>query len=438
MPTIELTDKFCATAKPIDAAQTDYFDTVVKGLSLRVSPAGTKAFNLNYTKPGDGRRARMKLGRYPEMKLARAREKAREGRGNIGEGQDPVADKRTLATSQNVTDLVENYIARHASTKRSAAAIARRLRLNVSGVDAERNRIGNRSDGCIGQIKLADLHRRDLTKAIDAVKDRGADIEANRVFEDLRAMVRWARARGDLDINLVEGMKRPSQAEERDRVLTDAEIKTVWPALDKAGFWRSTGRAIKLCLVTGQRIGEVSGMALSEIDLDKQIWIIPPERSKNKREHSVPLSDMAVAIIREQLAAADALAVRKERVKSEYVFPGVRTSGPLTPAAVAQAIGKSKVTEAGNETIMGISPWTCHDLRRTAATHMEELGISPFVIGHVLNHISATKASITSRVYARYDYAREKREALDLWANRLAGIIAGGAEIVPLATGRAA
>lgn len=435
MPKVTLTDKFCESAKSKTGPQTEYFDKVTTGLSLIAGAGGTKAFYVHYSKPGSGRRARMKLGVYPDLTLARAREKAKEARGNVIDGGDPVIEKRAYLASQTVTDLVENYIARHASTKRTAAAIARRLRLNVSGVDADGKNIANRSDGCIGQIKLADLHRRDLTKAIDAVKDRGADIEANRVFEDLRAMVRWARARGDLDINLAEGMKRPSETEARDRVLTDAEIKTMWPALDKAGFWRSTGRAIKLCLVTGQRVGEVSGMALSEIDLDKRVWTIPAERSKNKREHSVPLSDMAVAIIREQLAAADALADRKERAKSQYVFPGVRTSGSLTPAAVAQAIGKSKITEAGKETIIGIAPWTCHDLRRTAATHMEEIGISPFVIGHVLNHVSATKASITSRVYARYTYDKEKREALELWADRLNGIIAGKGNVIAMGRG---
>jgi hypothetical protein len=113
---------------------------------------------------------------------------------------------RAEQVSFHVRDLVENYVIRHAATQRSGRAIARRLRKNVSGV--------------IGDLTLAKLHRRDLTRCIDAVKDRGATVEANRVFEDLRAMVRWARGRGDLDENLMEGMRRPTEPVVRDRVLT--------------------------------------------------------------------------------------------------------------------------------------------------------------------------------------------------------------------------
>ncbi|MHA6644580.1 tyrosine-type recombinase/integrase [Mesorhizobium sp. A623] len=418
MPTIELTDRFCLSAKPIDGKQTDYFDVNTKGLCLRVSPAGTRSWNLVYTKPGDGKRARMKLGRYPEMKLGKAREKARDARGDIGEGTDPIVEKKELAASQTVSDMVDNYIARHASTKRSGDEIARRLRKNVSEA--------------IGTIKLSELHRRDLTRCIDAVKDRGAHVEANRIFEDMRAMVRWARGRGDLDENLVEGMKRPTETTERDRVLSADEIKTMWKALPDADMRESTRRILRLCLVTGQRVGEVAGMVRDEIDFDQRLWTIPPARSKNKREHVVPLSDMAVAILREQLAAIEALDDRKDRTATPFIFPGPGSRAAVTGASVPKAVKREEVIKRGAATIMGITPWTPHDLRRTAATHMEEIGISPFIIGHVLNHVSSTKASITSRVYARYDYAREKREALELWADRLAGIIAGKTNVVPL------
>lgn len=417
---MELTDRFCQTAKATSGRKTDYFDATVKGLCLRASAGGARAFYLVYSRPGDGKaRAWLKLGRYPELKLSEARQRARDGRVDIGAGGDPAIEKKAKAASQNVADLVANYIARHASTKRTGPAIARRLNFNVVPM--------------IGAVKLADLHRRDITKCIDAIRDRGANVEANRVFEDVRAMVRWAHGRGDLDTNLVEGMQKPTETTERDRVLTAEEIRILWASLDQADMWKSTRRVIRLCLATAQRVGEVSGMAVAELDLDAGLWVIPAIRAKNGNEHKVPLSGMAVGVIKEQLAAAKALAVRKCHEPSLYVFPGVRTQGPLTGAAVAQAISKHRK----NDTLPGIGEWTCHDLRRTAATHMEELGISPFVIGHILNHASVTKATVTSRVYARYDYAPEKREALELWADRLAAIVDGkGAEVIPLA-GRA-
>ncbi|MFB9984351.1 tyrosine-type recombinase/integrase [Mesorhizobium kowhaii] len=414
MPKVELTDRFCQTAKPTRGLQAEFFDTVVKGLSLLASAGGAKTFYLNYTRPTDGKRARMKIGRYgegdPKLTLGKAREKAREGRGGIGEGQDPLVEKRALAASQTVADLIDNYVSRHASTKRSGDEIARRLRKNVSDV--------------IGDIKLADLHRRDLTRCIDAVKDRGAHVEANRIFEDMRAMVRWARGRGDLDENLVEGMRRPTETAERDRVLSAGEIKTMWAAIPDADMRESTRRILRLCLVTAQRVGEVAGIVRSELDLERSLWTIPAARAKNKREHAVPLSDMAVAIIREQIAAVDALDERKDRTPTPFIFPGPGSRASVTGASIPKAVKREEVVKRGVATIMGIAPWTPHDLRRSAATHMEEIGISPFIIGHVLNHVSATKASITSRVYARYDYAKEKREALDLWAARLVGILA--------------
>ncbi|TIT99792.1 MAG: DUF4102 domain-containing protein [Mesorhizobium sp.] len=419
MPTVELTDKFIQSAKCLSGRKTDYFDTIVKGLVLRSSSGGQKTWYAVYGPPA--KRQWLKLGTYPEIPLGSdkgARQRAKDTRAKVGDGGDPVADKKALEASQTVADLVDNYVARHASTKRSGDEIARRLRKNVSDV--------------IGTVKMSELHRRDITKCIDAVKDRGAHVEANRLFEDVRAMIRWARGRGDLDSNLVEGMRRPTETTERERVLPAGEIETMWAALPDADMRESTRRIIRLCLVTAQRVGEVAGMLRDELDLEAKVWRIPAARSKNKRDHSVPLSDMAVKIINEQLADAEALAERKGREFASFVFPGPGARAAVTGAAIAKAVKREEVTKRNVTTIMGVAPWTPHDLRRTAATHMEEIGISPFVIGHVLNHVSATRASITSRVYARYTYDKEKRDALDLWADRLAAILRGGADIVPL------
>jgi len=437
MPTVELTDKFCRAAKASGGAKADYFDTVVKGLCLRVSAAGVRTWYLAYTKP-NRQRAWLKLGRYPEMPLggdAGARQRARDTRARVGEGADPIAEKRVEAAAQTVRDLVENYLARKVAGRRSHAEIARRLRKNVSGYAGDGNALDDRSAGCIGDVKLAALHRRDITKAIDGVKDRGAAVEANRVFEDVRAMVRWARGRGDLDENLTEGMARPSETVDRDRVLSPDEISTMWAALQEAEMRESTRRIIRLCLVTAQRVGEVAGMTRAELDLALGIWTIPAARAKNGREHAVPLSDMALAIIHKQLAAVEALCARKRRAAPAFVFPAPGERAAVGGASVAKAVKREETEADAVTTIMGVAPWTPHDLRRTAATGMEELGVSPFVVGHVLNHASATRATITSKVYARYDYMREKRNALDLWAARLGAIIKGGADVVPLRSG---
>jgi integrase len=436
MPVVLLTDRFVRTAKPLSGQrQTEYFDEATPGFSVVVS-AGARTFFLTYTRPNGpqaGKRARMKLGTFPEISLADARQKARDARAAVGERKDPVADRRAEQIAQRVRDLIENYIARHAAGQRSGKAIARRLRKNVSGV--------------IGDIKPSELHRRDLTRCFDIVKDRGAPIEANRVFEDVRAWIRWARARGDLDHNLMEGMPRPADPVIGDRMLPPDEIRKFWTSLATAVMENGTRRVLKLCLVTSARVGEVAGMSTDELDLDHQVWRIPPARSKNKHELVLPLSDLAVEIIREQLAENGRSAAKRQqrlarRMKravgarpiaesdapaSKYIFPGPGARAPITVFGIVGAI-------AHNRAHFGIAPFTSRDLRRTVATRMEEIGISPFIVAHVLGHISVTKSSITSKVYARYDYAREKRAAVKRWEVHLRGIIDGTAtaDVLPL------
>jgi integrase len=429
---LHLTDRFCAHAKAASGSvQTDYYDEAITGLVLRVSAAGKKTWTYIFTSPVDGKRVRLSIGTYPATSLGAARERATDARKLVEEGRDPRREAQSHAGVLTVADLVENYLGRAVSTKRSFDEIARRLRKNVSGRDAEGNAISGASRGCIGDVKLTELHRRDITRCIDAVVDRGAKVEANRVFEDVRAMIRWARGRGDLDLNLAEGMKRPTETRERDRVLSADEIRTMWTELDRADMWETTRRIIRLCLITGQRVGEIAGMRESEISRD--VWAIPPERSKNGREHTVPLSDLALAIMEQQRADVRRLADRKRRAVSDFLFPGPGGEAPVTAAAVAKAIKRQEISNRGNTTILGIDNWTAHDLRRTAATHMEEIGISPFIIAHLLNHISITKSSITSRVYARYDYGKEKREAINMWNERLKTMISNSnSEVVPL------
>jgi integrase len=299
----------------------------------------------------------------------------------------------------------------------------------------------------IGELKLAQLHRRDLTRCIDKVKDRGATVEANRVFEDLRAMVRWARA-GDLDENLAEGMRRPADTVIRDRVLSPDEIRAFWNKLSDAAMQEGTRRIVRLCLVTAARVGEVAGMSASELDLERRVWTIPASRSKNKRQHALPLSDLAVDLIKEQIAEVrDAATQRDHRLARRiarvsrgstveiaaaagpaWVFPGPGSRGSITVFAVAKAIERSIAH-------FGVDPFTSHDLRRTAATEMETIGISPFIVAHVLGHVSVTKASITSKVYAHYEYEKEKREAIERWEAHLQGIVTGAATVLLFSNG---
>ena len=358
---VALTDRFCASAKSSEV-QTDYFDAAVTGLALRVTSGGTKSWSLLHGTP----RRRVTLGRYPALTLAAARARAIE-----------VREGRSAGT---VAALAETYL-RSIGGLRSRPEIERRLRRDVLPI--------------IGHIPLDELHRRDVTRVIDA-KIEDAPITARRVFEDVRAMIRWAVSRGDLDHSPIDGLRGPAISKPRTRTLTDSEIKAVWHNLYE--LRPDVGRVVRFCLVTGQRVGEVTGLAPTELDLPNAVWNIPAERSKNGHGHCVPLTPLALDII---------------------TSCGV----PDNPQDCAFDVSREVVSDIIWRYGQNGERWTAHDLRRTALTGMARLGISPIVIANVANHRSVSKAGVTLGVYIQHDYSDEKRDALSRWATRLQTIV---------------
>jgi integrase len=411
MPRVALTDRFCATAKP-SGARTDYFDATVRGLALRVTENGHRSWCYLFTSPRDGKRARATIGSYPATSLAAARGKALEARGHVEAGQDPrLVLAGQAAAGMTIAALVDTYLADpEKAALRSRDEIARRLRKNVVPI--------------IGAVKLAELRRRDVRNVTDAILRRGRKVEATRVFEDVRGMVRWAVENEYLDANPLDGMGKPAEGTSSNRVLVDDEIRILWQGLPKAlARSKQCQTIIKLCLVTGQRVGEVAGIVRSELDLKAREWRLPGSRTKNGYAHVVPLSGLAIDLIKEALADAG---------QGEPLFPcGDRS---LSPAAVARTILRgNKISGERSLGRFGIAPWSAHDLRRTALTGMARLGVAPIVLGHVANHRSTTRAGVTLAVYSQYTYDREKREALELWADRLTAIVGrGAAAVVPM------
>jgi integrase len=374
---LQLTDRFCQHAKSTEP-QTDYFDASIPGLALRVTSRGTKAWTFLHGTP----RRRITLGRYPALSLAAARTLAIETR----EGH----------TAGSVAALAEVYI-KSVSDKRTAPEIERRLRKDALPI--------------IGHIPIRELHRRDITRVIDSKSS--APIAGRKVFEDLRAMVRWAVARGDLDHNPIDGMKGPAISKPRDRVLTDEEIRALWHRLDELHS-TEVALVIKFCLVIGQRIGEVTGLTGGELDLARKLWNIPAARSKNGFAHIVPLSPMAISLIgeadRSSLMNSGVWNISQARVMNVIREQLQFLRYPSLPHAATRVKSER---------------WTAHDIRRTVLTKMAELGVAPIVLGHVANHRTTTKAGVTLGVYVQHAYEREKREALELWATRLQTIISG-------------
>jgi integrase len=406
----------------------EYFDTDENGLMLRVSRDGAKSWAFRYRRTTDGKRRFVSLGHFPDKSLEHARLAAAKARIAVAEGADPAGGIQEKKAAPTFGDLVDEWLLLHAAANRCAHVQA-----------DDRSMLRRYILPTIGTLKVHDLGRRDLVLMLAKVRSakdsrkghqkQGAEPRAlshrpNRVFGLTRAILRWALAEGLLTSDPTAGMKRPIKREpSRERELSPDEIKLLWHNLEHLPATQAVQFAIKLALVTGQRIGEICGIAKNELHLDgaDPVWIIPSARTKNAEGHRVPLSALAVSLIRDALELQQPHSgTQEDVVMSPFLFPARakrdKSHGPIEggAATVAMFRGRDK---------LGIAHFCIHDLRRTAATRMAELGINPHTISLILNHVSASKNTVTTKIYVRYSYDKEKRAALDLWGQRLEEIL---------------
>ena len=386
----------------------EVWDSSAPGFGVRVSPAGRKTFIYLYR--FERRPRRMSIGVYPRMSLATARTKHAEARELLEEkGRDPgselVTGKKRRREAPSVNDLANEYMEKWAKPrKRSWKEDGRLLNSNVLPF--------------IGRKKAADVRRRDIIEILDAMVDRGAPISANRTLAVVRKMFRFGISRDLVPHNPCEAVQAPAEENQRDRVLTVAEIKKLWKSLEKSDL--SMTSAIKHCLqlmlVTAQRRREVVTARWADIDLQTGWWTIPETIAKNKLPHRVPLSALACRLLKD---------AKKNSEKSEHVFPSPSRTGPIRDEAVTKAVRR-------NEAAFGIDHFTPHDLRRTSASLMAGMGTSRVTIGKILNHVEAGVIA----VYDRHSYDQEKRKALNAWGRKLESITTGRkAKVIELKTG---
>lgn len=432
---MKLTDRTIKALKP-KAERYEKWDEGRAGFGVRVSPAGRKSFIYMYR--FDGKPRRMTIGTYPATSLATARTKHAQAQEALEKGIDPgavhVEKRRAERQAEMVADLVEEYLSRWARpNKKSAAEDERVLRKDVLPK--------------WGKRKAKDIRRRDVILLLDDIVERGAPIGANRTLGVVRRMFNFAVSRDILDATPVAMVKAPAKEHSRDRVLSAAEIKTLWKGLDRTMIAPAVALALKLQLVTAQRKGEIIGAALSEFDLESAVWTIPAERSKNGTAHEVPLSPLALDLIREAEATARQNAERRARRhglpmrEPKWLFPSPRGDGPVRPQAVNGALYRAcmepedrpETGNLGGRPAINLTNVVPHDLRRTAASGMTALGIPRLIVSKVLNHV---ERGVTA-IYDRHTYDAEKRHALETWAAHLESILTGkpkAGNVVPLPT----
>jgi integrase len=391
-----LTVKAIENFKP-GASRREVPDGEVRGLYLQIFPSGKASWAFRYRFAG--RTRKLTIGASPEIRLKDARDLARAAHLRIAGGEDPGAAKQAARTDGKALparDMVEKvaaqFLARH--VKNLAAA---------TRVGAERI-VSKEILPTFGGRRLSEIKRPDVIEWLDAIVDRPAPIAANRALSWFKGLCNFAVERGIMEVSPIAGIKPPAAETARDRVLSDDELKAVWQAADAlepvyAGL-------VKLLILTGQRLREVSELEWKEIDLDARLWTLPGKRAKNGVEHTIPLSDLAAEILR-GLPRIDG---------SGFVFT-INGRHPIRGAHQA----KCRIDSLGRPPI---PPWVLHDIRRTVASGMARLGINLPVIEKLLNHVSGSFAGIVG-VYQRHSFSDEKRAAMQTWANFVQALVTG-------------
>jgi integrase len=373
----------------LPAGKTDciFFDEQTSGFGLRVrmtSKGLSRHFILQY-RDDLGATRRYIIGPSAEINTVKARAVAADKLHGIRHGAFPHQERRARRAAAEV--------ARDRDRETFGILAERFLKFQASKVSprwfAEVARHVGQAWAPLHRVPIHAIGRRDIALRLGEITEASGKVPANHARSTLSAFFVWAQREGLVEANpTLNTYKHEVRA--RDRVLSNSELAAIWGACDDDDF----GRIVRLLMLTAQRRTEVGGLCWSEIGEDG-MWTLPAARSKNRDKHSIPLVPQALALL-----------------------PPRRTGDHVFGCGFANwSRGKLDL----DARLAGIAAWTLHDLRRSAATHMAELGAAPHIVETVLNHRKPGVAA----VYNHARYAGEVRQALLLWADHLEAIVTG-------------
>jgi integrase len=328
----------------------------------------------------------MTIGVASAMKPQEAREQARKLYGKTMGGGDPLLEKQqaiTARTDDTFGQLVTRYLDRQRGRLRpiSLWQIERYLTKFASPLH---------------RLPVGMIERKQIANLLDDVERDSGSTSANRARSALSACFSWAMRQGHAVSNPAANTDKRKE-NERERVLSPAELKRIWSAAPGNHY----GIIVKLLMLTGQRFSEIAGLRWSEVDFDKAVIKFPGSRVKNGRAHEIPMSKTVKALLAAQ-----------PRNGRETVFS-------VQSQARCKLALDAAITKANGEPL---PDWVHHDLRRTAATGMAELGVQPHIIEAVLNHQSGHKRGVAG-IYNHAQYAAQKPEALDRWDRHVTKLV---------------
>jgi len=376
---------------PRGRSEVTYFDSDIGGFGIRIRKSGSRSWVFQYDN-SVGKTRRITIGRVSAIDPAKARAIASELHARTRLGEDPAATKAEsqARAAETFGAVLPAYLAWHRSRVRPST-----LR------HTERHLVHNLA--ALHGLPINQVDRRVISAQLQRMAS--SPVQANRTRSSLSAFLNWCLREGLVDSNAAlatnKNIERP-----RERILTNAELRALWLALPEGDF----GDILKILILCGAREREISDLQWSEINFEKDVIELPAHRVKNRRKHTIPMSGAVRAILeaREQ--------------NGSFVFGRSETNG---------FSGWSKCKERLDETLK-IPAWTIHDLRRSAATGMAEIGIPPWIVEAILNHASGHKSGV-SGTYNRATYEAEKATALSRWAERVAAVVEGSdSNVTPL------
>jgi len=386
-----LTDRLLKALKTEETLEEFWDQSFPGSFGVRVMKGGRKTFVLMYRT--GGRRRRMKLGTYPVLSLAEARRDAFGVLGAVERGEDPAEKRKQDRNAGTFEELAQLYLEMHARPHKKAASIKEDTRILTTYLLP-----------AWGRRTFQSITRSDVIRLLDEIKfKRGAPVMANRVKALASTIFNFAGRKAlvpETFANPCTNVEQPTKEKSRDRVLSDDEIKALWGDLENRA--EPTASIYRLVLLTGQRPGEVKAMRWPDID-GENIWTIPATETKNHREHKVPLSSHALAVIER---------LRSLTGDAEFVFAAPGGGHIRWLQKMSQRIQKN--------TGFNFRP---HDLRRTCATNLSKLGVDDVTIAKILNH-SWPLRHMTA-VYNRWERLPEMRQALERWGERLERMVTG-------------
>ncbi len=401
-----------------------------KGFGVQVSTSA-KTFFIQYKSPVTEKRRFMPLGTHPDTTLSAARQRCRNARDQVNIGIDPVIAREEQAQQQLAAELEAK---KQAEAENATGTVTQLFDAYISRLKADgkpsyksvQQIFDKDIKPLVGSLKARGITPEQIKHIIRAIYQRGSKVMANHARTYLMAAYTFG-IKSDFDpatntpalfrieSNPVRDIPVPAKVTPGERNLSADEIKELWKRLKGSPMAHSSKTAIRLLLATGgQRVEEVIGMRWDELDFDRKLWELSPTRTKNDRPNVVPLSDLAITLIRSMEPISSSTYVFPHRDNPDHPMP-FRSLSQAVSRFCSPAIGKD-----GTPKHPPFPKFIPKDIRRTVKSRMGELGISKDIRDRLQNH---ALHDVSSKHYDRYDYLEPKKHAMDVWTQWLEGII---------------